>query len=238
MLSHAINQLADVGPLHQSDERQADALGPVGDEPGPCSASLYLLLPSLTPLSNFPPSLFCPSLLHNTRSKMSQLFFDNTLSFRSQQLLLFNATLNPNSTSDYFLSSFVQLQVCLFHACDSLMAFWWPKKTIAPSKNELSDPLDGSGGENFPTSNKITYNKIRWPFPLEGLCFGTCSRDILKSRAAVISSAALCPNQRVTKHRRMEYIYISWYFPWISDPSCEIHWFFLFHYFVHAFGIQ
>lgn len=170
---------------------------------------------------------------------MSQLFFDNTLSFRSQHLLLFNATLNPNSTSDYFLSSFVQLQVCLFHACDSLMAFWWPKKTIAPSKNELSDPLDGSGGENFPTSNKITYNKIRWPFSLEGLCFGTCSRDILKSRTAVISSAALCPNQRVTKHRRMEYIYISWYFPWISDPSCEIYWFFfLFHNFVHTFGIQ
>lgn len=44
------------------------------------------------------------------------------------------------------------------------MAFWWPKNTIAPLKNELSDPLDGSGGGNFSTSNKITYNKIRWPF--------------------------------------------------------------------------
>ena len=54
MLPQAVNQLADVGPLHQSAERQADALGPVGDEPGPSSASLYLLLPSL---SNSPPSL-------------------------------------------------------------------------------------------------------------------------------------------------------------------------------------
>lgn len=44
------------------------------------------------------------------------------------------------------------------------MASWWPKKTVAPLKNELSDPLDGSGGGNFPTSNKITDNKIRWPF--------------------------------------------------------------------------
>lgn len=194
MLPHAINQLADVGPLHQSDELQADTLGPVGDEPGPSSGSLYLLLPSLTPFYNFPPSLFCASPLHNKRSKMLQLFFDNTRSFRSQLLLLFNATLNPNSTSDYFSSSFVQLQVCLFHACESLMAFWWPKKTIAPSKNELSDPLDGSGGENFPTSKKIAYNKIRWPFSHEGFCFGTWSRDILKSNAAVISSAALCQN--------------------------------------------
>lgn len=44
------------------------------------------------------------------------------------------------------------------------MASWWPKKAVAPLKNELSDSLDGSGGGNFPTSNKITNNKIRWPF--------------------------------------------------------------------------
>lgn len=69
VLPHAINQLADVGPLHQSDEQQADAVGPVGDEPGPSSASLYLFLPSLTPLSKFLPSLFCPSLLSFSTSQ-------------------------------------------------------------------------------------------------------------------------------------------------------------------------
>lgn len=122
------------------------------------------------------------------------------------------------------------------------MAFWWPKKTRAPLKNELSDPLDGSGGEIFPTSNKITYKKIRWPFSLEGFCSVNRSCDILKSSVRVISGAPLCRNRRVTKHRWMEYVYISWYFSWTSDPSCEIYWilnpFFFFTIFAQAFGIQ
>lgn len=159
----------------------------------PLARSTFSCLLSLLSITSLP---LCSVLLHFTIRvrRCRSYFFDNTRSFRSKLLLLFNATLNPNSTSDYFSSSFVQLQVCLFHACESLMAFWWPKKTIAPSKNELSDPLDGSGGENFPTSKKIAYNKIRWPFSHEGFCFGTWSRDILKSNAAVISSAALCRN--------------------------------------------
>lgn len=91
---------------------------------------------------------------------------------------LFLTTPDPPDRNSYFYlmqhythippliicSSSVCPQVCLFHAFESLMAFWWPKNTIAPLKNELSDPLDGSGGGNFSTSNKITYNKIRWPF--------------------------------------------------------------------------
>lgn len=81
----------------------------------------------------------------------------------------------------------------------------------------MNFPIHWMLWRGFPTSNKITYNKIRWPFSLEEFCFGTWSRDILKSSAAVISSTALCWNQRVTKHRQMEYIYISCYFPWISD---------------------
>lgn len=111
----------------------------------PLPHSTFSCLLSLLSLNSFPPCsvlLCCPSLLHNTHLKM-QLYFDNTRRFRSQQLLLFNATLNPPLIIFF---SFVQLQVCLFHACDSLMVFWWPKKTIAPSKNELSDPLDALEG--------------------------------------------------------------------------------------------
>lgn len=77
-------------------------------------------------------------------------------------------------------------------------------------------------------------------FSLEGFCFGKWSRDILKSSAAVISSAALYRNQRVTKHRWVEYIYISWDCSWTSEPFLQNYWFlkkkkFFFTIFVQAF---
>lgn len=92
--------------------------------------STFYCLPSLLPLTSLTPSSV---LLYFHVRTCRNHFFDNTRSFRSQQLLLFNATLNPNSTSDYFFFFFCPT------AGLAISCLWFTDGTLMDKENHTAD---------------------------------------------------------------------------------------------------